>query len=83
MKRKNLAPSLGPDICQGPDCRALAQVTFGASHDTLRRLGYLPPPDDPTTMRVCVGCYLRGMAEAQARLRGPKIFTFQAQTGVK
>ena len=78
VKRKNFAPPLGPDTCQGPDCGALAQTALSASHETLRRLGYAPTEPEPTSVRVCVKCYLRGMAEAQARTR-PSLGTKLAQ----
>lgn len=77
MKRKNFAPPLGPDTCQGPDCGALAQTSFTANHETLRRLGYVPTKDDPASMRVCLKCYLRGMHEAQTR-GGVRINTVRA-----
>jgi hypothetical protein len=83
-KRKNLAPPLGPDLC---GCGALAQTALTATVDTQRRLGFVPALDEPTTLRVCVACYLRAMHEAQARAgvrtTSQKTFTTPPLTGVK
>lgn len=79
IKRKNTSPPLGPDTCGMDGCGALAQTTLSATGETLRSLGF-PMPTlalsehrevERVAMRVCMKCYLRAMAEVQARARTP------------
>ena len=67
--RKNTAPPLGPDACQMEGCGALAQTTLSASGQALRTLGFAEPTDERLTLRVCLKCYLRAMAEVMARAK--------------
>lgn len=67
-KRKNTSPPIGPDACP---CGTLAQTTLSATGDTLRALGFPEDSVERVSLRVCLGCYLRAMAEATAR-GGPK-----------
>lgn len=69
-KRRNTSPPLGPDTCAMDACGALAQTSLSASGETLRALGF-PETEERVTMRVCLKCYLRAMAEALARARKP------------
>ncbi len=78
MKRKNTATPLGPDTCQADGCSALVQTTLSASTKTLRQLGFNPSygltmGEDVLSLRVCLKCYLRGMAEALTRSSGTHV----------
>lgn len=81
LKRRNLAPPLGPDLCTAPECKALAQTSLSLSRATALQLGFLPGEDELFSARVCVACYLKGMAEAHARAR-TKRFTKPAAPGI-
>lgn len=84
--KRNTAPPLGPDTCETAGCENLAQTRLSATGDTLRSLGFAPVEGERLSVRCCLACYLKAMAEVQARARKPAPaapggFTTTAATG--
>lgn len=65
--RQNIAPTLGPDVCEMPGCGLLAQVSLSATGQALQTIGFSPSEGERLSMRVCSKCYLRAMDEVLAR----------------